>query len=282
MLTSAKHRTFRARPQPRSPSAYFVSDIHITSPESPCASLFVSFLQTLSGETNITHLFLLGDIFDLWVADHRYFVDRYQEIIDEIRRLEKEGVSISYFEGNHDLHLRYYWADQLGLTVHDGPTTVQLGERTVRLEHGDQMDADDKGYLFLRWFLRTGPIRLLIRSLPSSLISRIGDWASAKSRRYTSSAKAINSADAIAKIHAHARRAYAQKPFDLIITGHVHVRDDCRIDSETGTFRSVNLGSWLDAPCYFKLDGTEARFYELTEVGLRHSAPQTLERMSRV
>ncbi len=259
-------------------NSYFVSDIHITSPESPRASQFTAFLHTLSGKTNITRLFLLGDIFDLWVADHRYFVERYREIIDEIRRLMNEGVEVRYFEGNHDLHLRYYWANQLGVIVHDGPIYIRLGERTVRLEHGDQMDPDDNGYLFLRWFLRTGPIRLLLRNLPGSLVARIGDRASAKSRRYTSSAKAIGSTEAIAKIHTHARQAYAQKPFDLIISGHVHVRDDCRIATRTGAFRSVNLGSWLDAPCYFKLDDTDERFYELTEENL----PQPLECMSAV
>ena len=247
------------------PSAYFVSDIHITSPDSPRARLFLSFLHKLSGRNNATHLFLLGDIFDLWVADHRCFVDRYREIIDEIRRLRDEGVAISYFEGNHDIHLGYYWADELGLAVHVGPAYVQLGEKTVRLEHGDQMDPDDKGYLFLRWFLRTGAVRLLIRKLPGALVSRIGDRASSQSRRYTSRSKVIRPAEAIAKIRAHARRAYARDPFDLIISGHVHVRDDCRIESESGTFRSVNLGSWFDAPCYFKIEGADERFYECND-----------------
>ena len=264
------------------PSAYFVSDIHISSPESRRASLFVAFLRTLSGKTNTTHLILLGDIFDLWVADHGYFVERYREIIDEIRRLKNEGVEIRYFEGNHDLHLRYFWSDQLGVTVHGGPIYIQLADKMVRLEHGDQMDPDDRGYLFLRWFLRTGPIRLLIRKLPGSLIAGIGDRASAKSRRYTSSVKVIRSGDAIAKIHDHARRACAQRPFDLIISGHVHVRDDTRIDTQTGSFRSVNLGSWLDAPCYFKIDGTEERLHELTEENLQRLRSQTPERLSAV
>lgn len=259
-------------------SAYFVSDIHIASPESRDGRLFASFLRSLSGKSNITHLYLLGDIFDLWVADHCYFVDRYREIISEIRRLKTEGVEVSYFEGNHDLYLRYFWADQLGVTVHDGPIDVRLGETAVHLEHGDQMDPDDKGYLFLRWFLRTSPIRILVRHLPGSLIRRIGEKASATSRQYTSHKKAIKPVDAITKIHAHARRAYAREPFDLIITGHVHVRDDCCIDTETGTFRSVNLGSWRDAPCCFRLDHTEAEFKELTEAGLCQFETQNAER----
>jgi UDP-2,3-diacylglucosamine hydrolase len=261
--------------------AYFVSDIHITSPESPRARLFLSFLKALSGDSNVTHLYLLGDIFDLWVADHDFFVNRYREIVDEIARLRSEGVEISYFEGNHDLHLRHFWADQLGLAVHDGPAKVRLGETAVRLEHGDQMDPDDRGYRFLRWFLRTLPVRFLVCRLPGSLIRRIGDRASATSRTYTSSAKSIEPVTAIDKIHVHARKAFAEEPFGLIVTGHVHVRDDSRIVTETGAFRSVNLGSWLDAPCYFKIDEGEGRFYELPENGLRQPAPQSLEQVSQ-
>ncbi len=246
------------------PCAYFVSDIHIQSPECPRARLFEQFLRNLSGQTKITHLFLLGDIFDLWVADHRYFIDRYRVIIDEIRRLERAGVDICYFEGNHDLHLQYFWADQLGLTVHKGPTYVQLGNWTLRVEHGDQMDPDDRGYLFLRWFLRTPPIRWLVCNLPGALIARIGERASTGSRQYTTHTKSITADRAIAKIRDHAWRAFIDRPFDIILSGHVHVRDDFRIDKDGNSFRTVNLGSWLDAPCYFKIDGNDGQFHELT------------------
>ncbi|MDJ0940209.1 MAG: UDP-2,3-diacylglucosamine diphosphatase [Woeseiaceae bacterium] len=242
------------------PSAYFVSDIHIMSPECPRARAFVEFLRSLT-RASASHLFLLGDIFDLWVADHRYFVDRYRDIVDEVRRLKDDGVEVHYFEGNHDLHLRYFWADQLGVSVHPGPIYSRLGETTARLEHGDQMDPDDKGYLFLRWFLRTAVIRFLIRHLPGRLIARIGDRASATSRHYTSTAKGIDAESAIGKIRTHAAKAHAEKPFDIIISGHVHVRDDWQADD--GGFRSINLGSWFDRPNYFKLDEDEAGFHEL-------------------
>ena len=246
------------------PSAYFVSDIHIQSPECPRARLFTQFLQDLSGQSNVTHLFLLGDIFDLWVADHRYFVDRYRDIIDAIRRLKNDGVDISYFEGNHDLHLTYFWGDELGLTVHKGPIYVDVGEQTLRIEHGDQMDPEDKGYRFLRWFLRTPPIRWLICNLPGGLIARIGERASRSSRYYTTHMKSITPENAITKIRDHARRAFVDKPFDILLAGHVHIRDDHRIDSNGRSFRAVNLGSWIDSPCYFRLDESDGQFHELT------------------
>jgi UDP-2,3-diacylglucosamine hydrolase len=250
------------------PAAVFVSDVHIASPDSERSELFTRFLESLSYEAGVRHLCLLGDIFDLWVADHGYFVDRYARIIGEVRRLKEEGVEVSYFEGNHDLYLRHFWERKLGVTVHGGPAMVRFGDRLVRLEHGDQMDPDDRGYLFLRWFLRTPPIHFLNRSLPGSLIRRIGERASASSRHYTSNTKTIDSSDAVRKIREHAEKVHAEDPFDLIISGHVHIRDDCELESGNGRFRSVNLGSWYDRPCYFRLGyGTlgddDARFVEL-------------------
>jgi len=246
-------------------SAYFVSDVHIQSPTCPRARLFEQFLQDLSSQQGVTHLVLLGDIFDLWVADHDYFVDRYRAIIDRIRLLRSDGVEISYFEGNHDLHLQKFWAGQLGLTVCTGPIYTQLGDWTVRVEHGDQMDPDDRGYRFLRWFLRTPPIRWLICNLPGALIARIGERASAGSREYTTNVKSITTDRAIEKIRDHARRTFDERPFDLILSGHVHVRDDCRVETDGNSFRAVNLGSWIDAPCYFRLDDNEGRFHELAK-----------------
>ncbi len=261
-------------------SAIFVSDIHITGPDCKRGRLFLAFLESLSGPQDVTHLYLLGDIFDLWVADHRYFVERYAEIIGEVRRLQREGVEISYFEGNHDLYLRHFWQHELGLNVYEGPIYATLGNTRLRLEHGDQADPDDRGYLFLRWFLRTGPVRFLTRRLPGAIIARIGDRASARSRLYTTHRKSIEPSVAIDKLREHASRAHAEASFDVIITGHIHVRDDCEIETQRGTFRNVNLGSWFDAPCYFKLDGNGAGFVEVSAEAPQGAATQSVESAS--
>lgn len=252
------------------PSALFVSDIHITGPECPRARLFTAFLRSLDGRTS--HLFLLGDIFDLWVADHRWFIDRYRTIIGELERLREEGVEIHYFEGNHDLHLRWFFGDRLGLRVHEGPYRVRLGGQMVRLEHGDEMDPDDRGYLFLRWLLRTPPVRFLIRHLPGALIARIGKRASHMSHEYVSGAKFEPDRDVITIIRAHALRVAAEESFDLLVSGHLHVRDDAHLELDGRAFRSVNLGSWFDAPCFFRIDEDGAQFHELAEDGFRRPA----------
>ena len=240
--------------------AYFVSDLHLESAEDPKSALFVDFLRKLSGPKGVTHLFLLGDVFDMWLADHRYFVNRYPAIIAELTRLKTEGVAVHYFEGNHDLHLEKYWHGELGFDVHHGPIHLTLNDTQLRLEHGDQMDPDDRGYRFLRWFLRTPPLKYLIENLPGNVAAWIGERASATSRRYTSERKTISPGDAKAKIRAHAARAHQQTPFDLLIAGHVHIRDDY---VDPGGFRAINLGTWLEQPCYFVLDEQGGRLENL-------------------
>lgn len=243
--------------------AYFVSDLHLSSAEDPKAVRFADFLQQLAAQDDVTHLFLLGDIFDMWLADHRYFVDRYRHIIEHLELLKKNGVAIHYFEGNHDLHLSKFWGGVLGFDVHGGPWSTELAGLRLRLEHGDEMDPDDRGYRFLRWFLRTPPLKLLIEKLPGSIAARIGENASATSRRYTTERKTISRDSAISKIRQHAIRVHAEDPFDLLIAGHVHVRDDY---SDPGGFRAVNLGTWLEEPCCFVLDGSGGRFVSLEPI----------------
>jgi UDP-2,3-diacylglucosamine hydrolase len=244
--------------------AYFVSDLHIASPDDPKATLFLAFLRQLTAES-ASHLVLLGDIFDMWLGDHDYFVDRYRQVIDEIARLRDDGVQVHYFEGNHDLHLGRYWAGRLGIVVHRGPTSLQIAGQTVRLEHGDQMDPDDRGYRFLRWFLRTPVMRFVIYHLPGKLAAAIGERASASSRSYTSETKTISREGAIGKIREHAAKAHAEQRFDLLISGHVHIRDDHEMRAAGGSFRSVNLGTWLDRPCCFRLDAAGGQMVELGE-----------------
>ncbi len=245
--------------------AYFVSDLHLAGEDDPRTGLFNRFLDEVMQDAGATHLFLLGDVFDLWLGAHRYFIDRFSDTVERLQALNERGVEVHYFEGNHDLHLRPYWAGQLGFRVHPGPVHLEIGPDRLRLEHGDEMDPDDKGYIFLRWFLRTPPIRFLLLHLPGALLGRIGERASVHSRTYTSETKTISRETAVQKIRTHAAKMRAEHTFDLIISGHVHVRDDVRIETASGTARSVNLGSWFDRPCCFQLDADGGRFVELSE-----------------
>lgn len=250
-------------------NAYFVSDLHLTSSTDARAALFLRFLADLERKSDVSHLFLMGDIFDVWVGDHQYYIDRYQAIVIAICRLKDQGVQIHYFEGNHDLYLNRFWGKKLGLIIHKGPAVFDLGHRRVRVEHGDQMDPNDTGYLFLRWFLRTPLIRFLNNHLPGSLIARVGERASKASRAHNTEKNAIPDSGVVAITRKHAKKARLKTAFDLILSGHVHVRDDYEFDHEKHRVRSVNLGTWLDSPCYFRIHKSGDELILLGEMGAK-------------
>jgi UDP-2,3-diacylglucosamine hydrolase len=259
-------------------TAFFVSDIHLKSPTEPKALLLERFLfrlnqqATAGGPNAPTHLFLVGDIFDLWIGSHRYFWHRFDRLVRLVRDLIRSGVEVHFFEGNHDLHLNEFWQGEVGTHVHSEAEFFDLGDKRVRVEHGDLINPEDSGYHFLRWFLRTPLVRNLALNLPERVVAAIGERASAVSRGFTSGsgAKAIDHRDVKLMIHAHAKRSYFEEPFDLIVTGHVHVRDDFIFEGNPAKqVRSVNLGSWFDAAPVFVMaengtGATEGKFIDVS------------------
>lgn len=234
--------------------ALFVSDIHIKSAEDPKYELFCEFLEACAQKPP-AHLFLVGDIFDLWIADRRYFTSRFERAIAKIQQLTTKGVKVHYFEGNHDLDLKLFWQHKLGVDVRDEAAYYQLDGKTLRVEHGDQMDPEDRGYLFLRWLLRTPLMRALGRHLPNGLVALIGERASRASRQYTSNVKTTSNDRAIEKTRDHAKRAYQTKPFDIFVSGHTHVLEDSWQETAGKRFRCFNLGTWLATPFVLEIEG---------------------------
>ncbi|MCC6138581.1 MAG: UDP-2,3-diacylglucosamine diphosphatase [Bdellovibrionaceae bacterium] len=203
---------------------YFVSDLHIRDSQDNKAQIFLRFLFFLAKQKEPITLVLGGDIFDLWVGDHKYFIKKFEPIVDAISLLIKNRHQVYYFEGNHDLHLKKFWQEKLGVKVHSDPEFFLFDQTVVRFEHGDQMDPEDHGYLFLRWFLRTPVLYFLIMHLPSLLVAKIGNAASKASRNYTDG---LRDEDRIRKVvHHHVETVFDEREFNLIIHGHVHLQDE--------------------------------------------------------
>ncbi len=228
--------------------AFFVSDLHLKAEDTQKAQIFLSFLNNLPEDA--THLILLGDIFDLWVGNHEYFQKKFPKLIENIKSIVSRKVEVHYFEGNHDLHLKKFWEDHLGVTVHNSYKIFQWGDLIVRAEHGDLMNPEDKGYLFLRKFLRTKPMEFISYHLPGSIVGFIGDRSSRMSRIYSDRLNQKYKEAVQSLTRNYAQKIYKETPFDLFVSGHTHVDDDFTFDVDGKKARSVNLGSWLDKPKY--------------------------------
>tara|TARA_Y100001958_G_C21224275_1_gene549629 strand:- start:1294 stop:2103 length:810 start_codon:yes stop_codon:yes gene_type:complete len=238
--------------------AYFLSDLHLESEEDSNFFVFESFLKARLQNQDLSHLFLLGDIFNLWVSDHKYFRQRFSKTLELLQQLVDKGVEVHCFEGNHDIDLEPYFESQ-GFKVHTSRVQISLAGREFILEHGDQMDPEDTGYLFLRWFLRTPVMRLFERSLPGFLVRRIGEWMSSTSRKYTDDLREKLASDEdqrkekiFQKLKKHVEEL-SQKgfKFQFHISGHVHQKIQSQISvpgedpKQDPKIEMINLGTWL-------------------------------------
>lgn len=137
--------------------ALFASDMHLGDHDPDTAA---QFFQVLDAHTaSITHLFLLGDIFEAWVGDDQ--PDQVAAQLGErLARLSQRGVRVALMRGNRDFLLGsapagQTWPERHGAQLLDDPTVIQLFGLPVLLSHGDAWCTDDQAYQRFRAEVRT-------------------------------------------------------------------------------------------------------------------------------
>ena len=226
--------------------AWFVSDIHLRDINERNSILLLRFLHSLTKDPETTHLFLLGDIFDLWVGDSDVFRKKFQDLIDALIRLKARGVEVVYFEGNHDVHVKRFWEKKLGIPVFVEAQIYQLGKFKVRLEHGDYINPNDTTYLKYRSFIRKPSLEKLAYLLPGKLLDEVGLFSAKRSRKRSSVRRRGNLETLRQMIRDYALEKSKESHFDFLITGHMHVRDEFEFEVGSGKRTSINLGSWFE------------------------------------
>lgn len=216
----------------------FVSDVHLTEPQSERYGAFLRLLDKVREDSRITDLFLVGDIFDTWVGDRTLFQDMHSEAILKIRSAALEK-NIHYFEGNHDFQLGSMWK-RMNVEIYPSENNFKIDGKNFLISHGDQLDKEDKPYLRLRWFFRTPLMRFLIKFLPQWVVLWIGSTMSTTEKK--GKPTQAQELEFTVKWKKWTENLRKEKDFDVFICGHHHFR----ADFDQGQFRALNLGTWLD------------------------------------
>lgn len=106
-------------------------------------------------------------------------------------------------------------------------------------------------------------MNILATQLPGKFVEAIGDRSSRVSRFYTDRQNQKYKEQVKTLTQNYAQEVYKEKPFDIIITGHTHVDDDFRFETQGKKVRSINLGSWLDRPKALLVTTEETKFIDL-------------------
>jgi UDP-2,3-diacylglucosamine hydrolase len=163
-------------------SSLFASDLHLDS-EAPWAiDAFISFLQGPARQAEA--LYLLGDIFEVWVGDDDTNPDNAR-ICAALAELSGTGVATYAIHGNRDFLLGARFSALTGIKLLPDPVMVELhGVRTL-LSHGDVFCTDDAAYQQLRSIVRQPRWQLRFLSLPIETRRTLANAARAGSKAHT-------------------------------------------------------------------------------------------------
>lgn len=225
----------------------FISDQHLglqsKEIEDKKERKLVAFLKF--AEENCDELFMLGDLFDYWFEYKRVYQKGFFRTLTALQDVYEKGIKIHYFIGNHDFMHKDFFTKEIGAAVYYDSLATDLNGKKFYMSHGDGLVKNDYGYKILKVILRNKITQWLYTWLHPDIGVAIASKASKSSREYTNK-KNYGELDGMLE----AAKKKIDEGFEYVIFGHSHER--IFLDYKNGKY--INLGSWIDAPCYGKFD----------------------------
>ncbi len=132
----------------------FLSDIHLDHQVPGRIDRFERFLfHDLTG-MGVRHLFLLGDIFNIWYADQRLAGLYGTRVLNLLGRFVEAGGYLEFVTGNRDFSLWFDPALKVPFPLHNKRIFRQIGNQYFCLCHGDDLATQDLGYRLLHGMIR--------------------------------------------------------------------------------------------------------------------------------
>lgn len=246
----------------------FISDVHLGSRDAKTRYL-LDFLQ----QSTCEHLYLVGDIFDLWkLKKGWHWPARNNELIALVFAMARRGTRVIYIPGNHDEMLRdYCGGDYNGVelrreAIHQGAD----GQRYLVL-HGDEFDCIVRSN---RWLahLGDGAYDMLLRLNHWFNLSRLHlglDYWSLSAFLKQQAKGAVNF---ISRYEQAVCSEAARRQVDGVICGHIHHATQ----RELSGCSYMNSGDWVES-CTALVENEEGGFEVLhwSEPRLGENAART-------
>ncbi len=221
----------------------FISDMHLQENRPALTRAFLHFLKTDAPQAKA--LYLLGDIFNLWVGDDA-MTDFHRTIAAALKQLAENGTEVFIMHGNRDFAIGQDFCKQAGCTLLKDPSVITPFGQPILLMHGDLLCTQDISYQRMRRVLRNPVIKYLLLNLPLKLRLKIAN----KARQISQSAtrkKAMTIVDVTQQEVVHIMEKYQTT---CLILGHTHrpaVHDlEVNINNKKLAAKRYVLGDWSD------------------------------------
>jgi len=231
---------------------YFASDFHFGAPNQEESEKrekrVINWLDNIQKDAN--HLFLLGDIFDFWFEYHGKPPVNYALFLNKLAKLRKNGVEIYFFTGNHDMWVKNYLKEYLGIHIFRKKQEFVINDKKFLLAHGDGLGKGDFGYKCLKKFLNCKLNCWLFGLIPQKIGFSIAYFFSRKSRAMTPIHKEVFLGKEKEQLVHFCIQYLANHEIDFFVMGHRHLPLEIAI----GKAIYFNTGDWLNHDTYIKFE----------------------------
>jgi len=219
---------------------------------------FTALLDSLAGNT--ARLYLLGDIFNIWLGSRRYEMDHMLPVLEALRRLTAGGTAVRYVEGNRDFHIADgYLGDPFDAVIPDGEE-IRFGGRRFWLSHGDLVNEADRQYRLWRRFSKSRPLWTFLSALPAGVGRSL---ANALERRLRGTNVRHKSYFPLEACEAYGARLI-ERGFDRVFLGHIHIEKMLEIRAGGREGRLIVLPDWRSSHRYLRCPpGGSERFVDV-------------------
>ncbi|WP_343593359.1 UDP-2,3-diacylglucosamine diphosphatase [Paracidovorax wautersii] len=196
-----------------------VSDLHLDAAHPATVQAFADYLAATPADA----VFLLGDVFEVWVGDDA--IDEpgsFEGACCELLQRAARRTSLFFLHGNRDFLVGQGFAQRCGVTLLDDPTVLGFLGRRWLLSHGDALCLDDVDYQRFRAVARNPQwqAQLLARPLAERR-------AQGRSARAESESRKQSGTGFYADVDAAAAQAWLQAAdAPALIHGHTHLPAD--------------------------------------------------------
>lgn len=156
---------------------HFLADLHLSEQTPNLTELFKNYLHSL--DSNVKNIYILGDLFDVWIGDD--FLDYqndqnyYFEICKFIKNIKLvKNINFYFLRGNRDFLVSQKFSEYSGIEIL--PDTYFFNDfpnlqTQIIISHGDEFCTDDLPYMQFRNLCRTKQWQqqILAMSIPQRL-----------------------------------------------------------------------------------------------------------------
>jgi UDP-2,3-diacylglucosamine hydrolase len=126
----------------------FISDLHLQTSEPATVAAWLHYLQTTPAHA----LFILGDLFEVWVGDDAIDDTQadgqpsFEALCTTALHAAAQRLPVYFMQGNRDFLTQDLFLQRSGMTGLADPTVLVWGAQRIVLSHGDLLCLDDVDY----------------------------------------------------------------------------------------------------------------------------------------